>query len=354
MAPLTRCRADTNTNIPNDLMKEYYVQRASAGVLITEFTSITNDSITFWKEAGIADDAQAAKWKEIVDAVHQAGGKIFCQIAHGGRAAHPLNNDNKPGVAPSPIALTHRCGANFNPTGTEQEYTEPPDELTDEEADELVVAFREAARRAVKVAGFDGVEVHAANGYLIDQFLCESSNKRPESSKYAGTSFETRSRFLKEVLTQVTEEVGSDKVGVRLSPLNSYQDMNRNGKAVEEVKFLASMLNDFDLAYLHLMRADFFGIQQADVVTPAREVFKNTLVVNTGYDPKEAQEGIEAGKFDAVAFGTKFLANPDLPTRIAKGAELTAPKADLFYTDGPEGYIDYPFLEDDEATKIIS
>lgn len=354
MAPLTRCRADTNTNIPNDLMKEYYVQRASAGLLITEFTSITNDSITFWKEPGIADDAQAAKWKEIVDAVHQAGGKIFCQIAHGGRAAHPLCNDNKPGVAPSPIALTHRCGAYYNPTGTEQEYTEPPHELTDAEADELVVAFREAARRAVKVAGFDGVEVHAANGYLIDQFLCESSNKRPESSKYAGTSFETRSRFLKEVLRQVTEEVGSDKVGVRLSPLNSYQDMNRNGKAVEEVNFVASMLNDFDLAYLHLMRADFFGIQQADVVTPAREVFKNTLVVNMGYDPKEAQEGIEAGKFDAVTFGTKFLANPDLPARIAMGAELTAPKADLFYTDGPEGYIDYPFLKVDEASRIIS
>merc|ERR1712070_451954 len=354
MAPLTRCRADTNTNIPNDLMKEYYVQRASGGLIITEFTSITNDSVTFWKEGCIADDAQTAKWKEIVDAVHEKGGKIFCQIAHGGRAAHPLNNDNKPGVAPSPIALTHRCGAKYNPTGTEQEYTVPPTELTDEEADELVQAFREAARRAVKVAGFDGVEVHAANGYLIDQFLCETSNRRPESSKYAGTSIETRSNFLEEVLTQVTEEVGADKVGVRISPLNSYQDMNRNGKAAEETKFLASMFNDFDLAYLHLMRADFFGIQKADVVTPAREVFKNTLVVNTGYDPKEAQEGIEAGKFDAVAFGTKFLANPDLPARIAKGAELTAPKPDLFYTDGPEGYIDYPFLKDDEATKIIS
>jgi len=351
MAPLTRCRADTDTNIPNDLMKEYYVQRASAGLLISEFTSITNDSITFWKEGAIADDAQTAKWKEIVDAVHEKGGKIFCQIAHGGRAAHPLNN-NKPGVAPSPIALTHRCGAYYNPTGKEQEYAEPPTELTDEEADELVQAFREAARRAVKVAGFDGVEVHAANGYLIDQFLCQSSNKRPESSKYAGTSLETRSRFLKEVLTNVTEEIGADKVGVRISPLNSYQDMNRDGKAVEETKFLASMFNDFDLAYLHVMRADFFGIQKADVVTPAREVFKNTLVVNTGYDPKEAQEGIEAGKFDAVAFGTKFLANPDLPARIAKGAELTAPKAELFYTDGPEGYIDYPFM--DEAKEIVA
>merc|ERR1711976_397662 len=160
------------------------------------------------------------------------------------------------------------------------------------------------------------------------------------TSKYAGTSLETRSLFLKEVLTNVTEEIGADKVGVRISPLNSYQDMNRDGKAVEETKFLASMFNDFDLAYLHVMRADFFGIQKADVVTPAREVFKNTFV-NMGYDPKEAQEGIDAGKFDAVAFGTKFLANPDLPARIAKGAELTDSPCDLSDSVGPEGATDY-------------
>merc|ERR1712232_143760 len=174
-------------------------------------------------------------------------------------------------------------------------------------------------------------------GYLIDQFLCETSNKRPETSKYAGTSLQTRSQFLKEVLTNVTEEVGSECVGMRISPLNSYQDMNRGDKAVEEVKFLSSMANDFDLAYLHVMRSDFFGVQKADVVTWARETFKNTLVVNMGFDGKEAREGIESGKFDAVAFGTKFLANPDLPRRISNGAELNAPKAELFYTDGVQG-----------------
>lgn len=352
MAPLTRSRADLNTNVPNDLMKEYYVQRASAGLIISEFTSITNDAITFNREPCIADDAQVQKWKEIVDAVHEKGGKIFCQIAHGGRAAHPLANDGRAGVAPSPIALTHRCGAHFNPSGEEQPYVEPPTELTDEAADAIVQNFREAARKAVKVAGFDGVEVHAANGYLIDQFLCETSNKRPETSKYAGTSLETRSKFLKEILTNITEEVGSDRVGIRISPLNSYQDMHRGDKAVEEVKFLASMCNDFNLAYMHVMRGDFFGVQKADVVTPARETFKNTLVVNMGYDAKEAEEGITSGKFDAVAFGTKFLANPDLPHRIFKGAELNAPKAALFYTDGPAGYIDYPSLVEDE--KIVA
>jgi len=139
---------------------------------------------------------------------------------------------------------------------------------------------------------------------------------------------------------------------MRISPHNSYQDMNRNGKGPEETKFLAQLANDFDLAYLHVMRADFFGVQSGDVVAPAREAFKNTLVVNMGYEPKEAQEGIEAGQFDVVAFGTKFLANPDLPVRIANGAELNAPKAELFYTDGPEGYTDYPCLEDIDEKKI--
>merc|ERR1712224_1061760 len=209
----------------------------------------------------------------------------------------------------------------------------------------------EAARKAVKVAGFDGVEVHGANGYLIDQFLCETSNKRPETSKYAGTSLETRSQFLKEVLTNVTEEVGSDRVGLRISPLNSYQDMNRGDKAPEEVKFVASIANDFNLAYLHVMRADFFGVQKADVVTPAREVFKNTLVVNMGYGVKEAEEGIAAGSFDVVAFGTTFLANPDLPARIKKDAELNAPKPDLFYKGEAKGYTDYPFLESNDEEK---
>jgi len=345
MAPLTRCRADLGTNRPNDLMKEYYAQRASAGLVITEFTSVANDAVTFWREGCIADDDQAKKWKDVVDAVHEAGGKIFCQIAHGGRAAHPLCNDGKPGVAPSPIALTHRCGALFNPTGKEQAYEEPPTELTDDEADEIVEMFGQAAKRAVAIAGFDGVEIHSANGYLIDQFLCSTSNKRPATSKYAGTSLETRSRFLKEVLTRVTGEVGAGRVGMRISPLNSYQDMHRGDDAVEETRYLASVANEFGLAYLHVMRADFFGVQKGDVLTPAREAFKGTLVVNTGYDAEEARKGVEDGKFDAVAFGTKFLANPDLPARVKKGAALNDAKPDLFYTNGPEGYTDYPAME---------
>merc|ERR1711924_320389 len=149
----------------------------------------------------------------------------------------------------------------------------------------------------------------------------------------------------------VTEEVGSDCVGMCISPLNSYQNMNRGDKAVEEVKFLSSMANDFDLAYLHVMRANFFGVQKADVVIPARETFKNTLVVNMGFDGKEAQEGIESEKFNAVAFGTKFLANPDLPHRISNGAKLNNPKVELFCTDGVPGYTDHPHLYEDEKKQ---
>merc|ERR1712232_1488114 len=189
----------------------------------------------------------------------------------------------------------------------------------------------------------------------MGQFLCETSNKR-ETGRYAGTSLETRSRFLKDVLANVTEEVGSDRVGLRISPLNSYQDMHRGDEAVEEVKFVAALANDFDLAYLHVMRGDFFGIQKADVVTPARETFKNALVVNMGYDIEEAEEGISSGSFDAVAFGTKFLANPDLPARIEKGASLNDPRSELFYANGEEGYTDYPYMkevvdEDDDEKK---
>mmetsp|Transcript_23653 Transcript_23653/g.55835 ORF Transcript_23653/g.55835 Transcript_23653/m.55835 type:complete len:189 (-) Transcript_23653:773-1339(-) len=164
MAPLTRCRADLNTNMPNALMKEYYTQRAPyASLIITEFTTIKEKAVTFHTEAGIWNDEQAAAWKMIVDSVHDAGGKIFCQIAHGGRAAHPLNNGDKPNyVSASPIALTHTCNPEFLPTDDKQPYSEPPHELTDEEAMEIVQDFRAAAKRAVKDAGFDGVEVHGA------------------------------------------------------------------------------------------------------------------------------------------------------------------------------------------------
>merc|ERR1712146_396770 len=200
------------------------------------------------REPCIADDDQVAKWKEIVDAVHAAGGKIFCQIAHGGRAAHPMCNDGKAGVAPSPIALTHRCGKDFNPTGEEQPYVEPPTELTDEAAGELVQAFREAARKAVKVAGFDGVEVYGANGYLIDQFLCETSNKR-ETGRYAGTTQNEKS--VPEGRPRKRHRRGW--IGPSRTPHLSIEFLSGHepwwqGRGGSQ--YIASVANNFDLAYL--------------------------------------------------------------------------------------------------------
>lgn len=346
MAPLTRCRADPNTWIPNDLIKDYYTQRAGAALIISEFTGVKEKAIAFNTECCIYNDEQAAGWKEVTDSVHAAGGRIFCQIAHGGRACHPLNNDGELPVSASPIAIEgHTILADFGPTGEKLDHVTPR-ELTDEEVEGIVQDFAAAAKRAVFDAGFDGVEVHAANGYLVDCFLCASSNKR-DYGKYAGTSLETRSQFLTEILEAVVKEIGANRVGVRISPLNSYQEMNRGGieNAQEEVKYIANICNGLGLAYLHLMRGDFFGMQTGDVVTVARETLTNpALIVNMGFQAEEAEEGIKAGKFDAVAFGTNFLTNPDYPEKIRTGAELNTPRAELYYTKKAEGYTDYPFM----------
>jgi N-ethylmaleimide reductase len=333
MAPLTRCRAIDH--LPNDLMAEYYSQRASAGLIITECTMVTPDTSAFGNDPGIYSDAQIAGWKKITDAVHQAGGRIFMQIWHGGRACHPLLNDSKEAVAPSAIAID---GETHTPEGT-QPYT-VPHELSKEEIAGIVQDFRQAAVNA-RAAGFDGVEIHGANGYLIDQFLRDSANQRDD--EYGG-SLENRARFLTEVLEAVTKEIGSGRVGVRLSPLNSFNSM-QDSDPVGWLRFLAEHLNRFNLAYLHLMRADFFGVQQADVIPIAREHFKGHLMVNMGYSAEEAAETIRNGMADSVAFGTAFLANPDLPARIQAGAELNTPDPDTFYTSGPEGYTDYSFME---------
>ena len=199
--------------------------------------------------------------------------------------------------------------------------------------------FADAARHAVE-AGFDGVEIHAANGYLIDQFLRDGSNQRTDA--YGG-SLENRARFLREVLAAVTGAIGAGRVGVRLSPLNSYNDM-KDSDPVGLITYPAKMLDGQGLAYLHVMRADFFGVQKADVETPAREHFKGVLVGNMGYGAEEGEAAVASGRLDAVAFGTGFLANPDLPERFRTGAALNTPDQATFYTPGAAGYTDYPSM----------
>lgn len=334
MAPLTRCRAG-EAHLPNALMAEHYAQRASAGLLIAEATMAMEGNSAFWMEPGIHSDAQVAGWKLVTDAVHAKGGRIFLQVWHGGRACHPLLNGGRQPVSSCAVAIND---STHTPQG-KQPYV-VPHMLADDEIPAIVEGFRKAAAQA-KAAGFDGVEVHGANGYLLDQFLRDGCNQR--SGPYGG-SLENRARLMFEVLEAASSVWGSHRVGLRISPLNSFNDMT-DSDPVGLTAWLAGRLNDFNLAYLHLMRADFFGKQTGDVVTPARSHFKGVLIGNMGYTPQEAASAVADGLLDAVAFGTAFLANPDLPARIRAGAALNQPDPATFYTPGASGYTDYPFME---------
>lgn len=336
MAPLTRTRADAN-HVPTDLMAEYYAQRASAGLIIAEATMAIEGNSAFWREPGIYSEAQVEGWKKVTDAVHAKGGKIYLQIWHGGRACHPALNDGKDPVAPSAIAIT--SDEVHTPEG-KKPYTVPR-ALADSEIPAIIEGFRKAAENA-KRAGFDGVEVHGANGYLLDQFLRDGSNHR--EGLYGGP-IENRARLLLEVIEAVSGVFGSENVGVRLSPLNSFQSM-KDSDPVGLVTWVAKRLNDYGLAFVHLMRSDFFGEQQADVITPVREHYKGKLILNMGYTGEEAKKVIESGLADAVTFGVPFIANPDLPERLKLGAGLNQADPSTFYTQGAEGYTDYPALHE--------
>ena len=332
MAPLTRCRTEPD-HIPTPLMAEHYAQRASAGLLIAEATMAMAGNSAFWKEPGIHSAAQIAGWRGVTDAVHAAGGHIFLQVWHGGRACHPLLNGGQEPVAPSAIAI---AGEEVHTPEGKKPYVTPR-ALRDDEIPGIVAGFRQAVANA-KAAGFDGVEIHGANGYLIDQFLRDGSNQR--SGPYGGPR-ENRARLLFEILDAAVEVYGPGRVGLRLSPLNSFNDM-RDSDPIGLTTWLAGELNRWPLAYLHLMRADFFGKQTGDLVTPVRKAWRGVLVGNMGYTPAEASEAVQSGQLDAVAFGTAFLANPDLPARIKAGAPLNQPDPSTFYTPGARGYTDYP------------
>lgn len=334
MAPLTRCRADADHN-PTPLMAEYYAQRASAGLIIAEATMVMEGNSSFWMEPGIYSEAQVMGWKAVTDAVHAKGGQIVLQLWHGGRACHPLLNGDAQPVAPSAIPIT---GDEVHTPEGKKPYVTPR-ELRDDEIPGIVAGFKKAAENA-KAAGFDGVEVHGANGYLLDEFLRDGANKR--SGSYGG-SIENRARLMLEVLDVVISVWGADHVGLRISPLNSYNSMI-DSDPIAITTYISQQCNARGIAYLHVMRSDFFQAQQGDVMTPARDAFKGVLIGNMGYTADEAEQAISAGQLDAVAFGTSFLANPDLPARIAAKAELNAPNPARFYSPGPEGYTDYPAL----------
>jgi N-ethylmaleimide reductase len=339
MAPLTRCRATVadgvSTHVPNALMAEYYAQRASAGLIVAEATMVMEGHSSFYAEPGVWSAEQVAGWKLVTQAVHANGGRMFLQLWHGGRACHPVFNAGATPVAPSAIAI--RGFEVQTPQGKVAHGV--PRELATSEIPGIVAGFRAAAGRA-KEAGFDGVELHGANGYLLDQFLRSGSNQR--SDAYGG-SIEHRARLLLEVLDATCAVWGPGRVAVRLSPLNSYNDM-QDEDPIALSTFVATELSKRELAFLHVMRGDFLRRQKGDVLSAFRANFRGTVVANMGYTPSEASQAIAAGQVDAVAFGTAFLANPDLPARIRAGAALNAPNPATFYTPGPVGYTDYPTL----------
>lgn len=334
LAPLTRCRAEAE-HVPGDLMATYYAQRASAGLIIAEATMAMEGNSAFWMEPGIYSQAQVDGWRKTTDAVHAKGGRIFLQIWHGGRACHPLLNNGAQPVAPSAIPIV---GDEVHTPEGKKPYVTPR-ELRDDEIPGIIAGFKKAAVNAI-AAGFDGVEVHGANGYLLDEFLRDGANKR--TGPYGGP-VENRARLMLEVVAAVSEVFGSDRVGLRISALNSYNSMV-DSDPVGLSTWLAKKLNEFNIAYLHVMRGDFFQQQKGDVLTPIREHFKGVVISNMGYTAEEAAAAVAAGKVDAVAFGTSFLANPDLPARIAAGAALNAVNPATFYSPGPAGYTDYPAL----------
>ena len=334
LAPLTRCRADAG-HVPNALMAEYYAQRATGGLLIAEATMAMAGNSAFWREPGVYDDAQVEGWKLVTKAVHDKGGRIFLQVWHGGRATHSLLNGGQQPVGASAIAITD--SETHTPKG--KKPYETPRVLEDAEMPGIVQGFGKAFENA-KRAGFDGVEVHGANGYLLDQFLRDGSNQR--TGRYGG-SLENRARLLLEVTQAACNVFGKDRVGVRISPLNSFNSM-KDSDPVALATFMAERLSELQVGYLHLMRADFFGVQKGDVVTPVRKAFRGVLVGNMGYTPDEAQAAVQSGAVDAIAFGTPFLANPDLPRRIREKAPLNEANAKSFYTPGAKGYTDYPAL----------
>lgn len=336
MAPMTRNRAPDTA--PNAMMKSYYAQRATAGLIITEGAQISPRGVGYPATPGIHDEAQVTGWKTITDTVHELGGHIFCQLWHCGRISHPDFHGGELPVAPSTIKPV---GQAFTYEGLKDFVT--PRALKISEIPGIVADYAQAAGCALR-AGFDGVEIHAANGYLVDQFLRDGSNQRTDA--YGGP-VENRARFLLEVVEAVCGVMGADRVGVRLSPLQPFNDM-RDSDPETTFTYAVEQLNRFGPAYLHIVE---MGGEAPSAAGPAfdigklRNSWQGIYITNSGYDKVRANTVIAGGAADAVAFGVPFLANPDLVNRFQLDAKLNPPDQATFYGGDEHGYTDYPTLE---------
>ena len=337
VAPMSRRRADAD-GVPNDLMATYYTQRAGAGLIVSEAASVSRQGHDWTGSPGMYSDAQEAGWKRVVSAVHSYGGRIFLQIWHIGRLSHPDFHQGRPPVAPSAIAAKAKAETH---TGKVDAVTPRPLEI--DEIHAITADFAAAAARARR-AGFDGVEIHAANGYLLDQFLRDGTNHRTD---LYGGSAANRARFLLEVTRAVCAAWEPARVGVRFSPTCRYNDMH-DGDPVATFTHVARELDRLGLAYLHVQEAlpgHFLANPVAPKVTPhLRKAFHGPLMVNGGYDAHSAREVLDRHEASLVSFGMPFLANPDLVRRYQLGAALNPPDLATLNVGGPKGYSDYPAL----------
>jgi N-ethylmaleimide reductase len=337
MAPMTRNRAGPG-NVPTALNATYYAQRASAGLIVSEATQISPQGVGYPGTPGIHDAAQVHGWKGVTDAVHGGGGRIFLQLWHVGRISHPsLQPGGALPVAPSAIAP---AGQAWTPAGMKPYVV--PRAVTATEIAGIVDDFARAARNA-RAAGFDGVEIHGANGYLIDQFLRDGSNHRGD--RYGGSAL-NRARFLLDVVEAVSGVWDAARTGVRLSPTNPFNDMTDSSPAATFTTALAELAR-FDLAYLHIVEPGARDPVTRDATPDIRffrKLWRGTLMANNGYDLARANAVIADGTADLVSFATLFLANPDLPARLARGGPFNLPDRKTFYGGTAAGYTDYPAL----------
>jgi len=333
MAPMTRNRAPEN--IPTDLMAEYYAQRTSAGLIITEGAQISEQGIGYPATPGIHTTEQVEGWKKITSAVHHKGGRIFCQLWHCGRISHPDYHGGEQPVAPSVIKP---AGQAFTYEGLKDFVT--PRALKPDEIPGIIGQYRHAAACAMQ-AGFDGVEIHSANGYLIDQFLRDGTNHRTDA--YGGP-IENRVRLLLEVTEAVRSEIGAGKVGIRISPVNAFNDIHDSNPR-ELFNHVATVLSELQPAYLHVVEVTMTGeVSQVVEMREIRQHFNGLYIANGGYDKTRGDAAIADGAADLVAFGVPFLANPDLPERFRRDAPLNEADPSTFYGGDEHGYTDYPAL----------
>ena len=336
MSPMTRCRAIGN--IPNDLMAEYYGQRSGAGLIITEGTAPSPNGLGYARIPGVYNSDQVEGWKKVTAAVHKNEGKIFIQLMHTGRISHPLNMPvDSEILAPSAIKAK---GQMWTDTKQLQDFIIPKEMTTED----IMHAKEEYAAAAVKAmdAGFDGVELHGANGYLLEEFLSPISNIRKDN--YGG-SIENRCRFTIEVAGAVAEAIGKSKIGIRLSPYGVASDMPLYPEIDATYKYLSEKLNELDIAHIHIVDHSSMGgpIVPMELKKLIRSIFKNTIILSGGYDKERAEIDIESGLGDLVAFGRPFINNPDLVKRLKNNLPLSKElHSDLFYSNNEKGYTDYP------------